>query len=120
MKSALNPQPTMAGNAPKKLGPQWEAIFKKYGYEWDENTKQYVSTKFGTRIEVYPDNSVQAYFASGEMKQYPNLGTILRTIAHAHRRRHPIEKPAEPAPAGEPKAQVTESDYKDLYRFLYT
>ena len=111
-------QPTMAGDAPKRLGGQWEAVFQKYGYDWNEEKKQYINPKTGVKIEVFPNNSIQAYAPDGRMRQYPNLGTVLRMMAHNKRRRHPAETPA--APAGEPKAQVTEADYKNLYRFLYT
>ena len=111
-------EPTMTGNTPKRLQGPWETLFKKYGYEWDESEKQYINQQRGVKIEIYPNNSVQVYYPGGGMKQYPNLGVVLRKMAHAKNKRHPKEPEA--APAGEPRAQVTEENFKDLYRFLYT
>jgi len=97
-----------AGNEPKRVPANWEKVFSQYGYNWDDADKEYKNTERNMKIQQQPNGVFTVIFPSGNTKEVRNLGLLLRKLQHNREKRHK-----------EPAAQVTEANYKDLYRFLY-
>jgi len=102
-----------AGNEPKRLGGNWETVLAQYGYNWSEPDNAYKQETRNVLLQVQPNNSIKAFLPSGKIRDFENIGLLLRKLAHARKKRHARK-------AGEPQAQVTEENYKALYEFLYT
>lgn len=103
---------SMTGNTSKRVGAGIESVFKNYGYEWSDIHNGYENPVRNVLIQIKQDNSANVTLRTiGREITYPNLGALLRKLAHNKKKRHSVTENT--------TISRHSKKYKDIYKLLY-